>query len=381
MYKMEKTIIFIVTLLLGSAAFAAQTHTIIFVDAGSSGSRLHVYQFTKSSSLPVIKKVFSESIKPGLSFYSHHPDKAGSSLKKLFDDATQFIKKNGINPKDTPVDILSTGGMRILPQNKQAAIDKDVFNFLKKNYPFPIEAVKVISGQMEGLYGWLSINYLSGNFIDHQSTQGSIDMGGLSTQIVFATPNHNTSADDIEININHHDYHVFSKSFLGMGQDKVRTNLQNDPKINSCYPKKHKINEVMGDFNLASCSAIYARMIKESKISQEVIPVQNGQSFVAHQGYYYVYNFFNVTTTPDQSSLRSRIRTVCAENWDQLQDKYPQVKENYLSSYCANGVYADQLLYNTYKLNGSQLTVTNQIRQQDIDWTLGALLYQLTQKV
>ena len=71
----------------------SKNNYIIYIDAGSSSSKLHIFEYEKSSSIPMIKDVFSESTKPGLSEYADHPESAGNSLKKLLDDATQFLSK------------------------------------------------------------------------------------------------------------------------------------------------------------------------------------------------------------------------------------------------------------------------------------------------
>jgi Golgi nucleoside diphosphatase len=172
---------------LSAHAFADNKNYTIFIDAGSSGSRLHIFEYEKSLPLPMIKDVFSESIKPGLSEYAAHPESAGQSLKKILDDANQFLLEKKINPHFIRVHLFATAGMRLLPEDKQQAIYRNVTNFIQNNYDFNTPDIRTISGKMEGVYSWLDVNYLLGNFQNNRTTTGTIDMGGASTQITFAT--------------------------------------------------------------------------------------------------------------------------------------------------------------------------------------------------
>jgi apyrase len=328
--------------------------------------------------MPVVSDVFSESVKPGLSSYAGQPESAGDSLKKLFDDAVQFLQKNNVDVKTVPMNIYGTAGMRLLSEENQEAIYANITYYLKKNkYQFGTPDAKTISGKMEGLYGWLDVNYLSENFQNHQSTLGSIDMGGASTQIAFATDDQSKPDDEISVTINNQTYRVFSKSFLRLGQDQARDKMSSDPEASACYPTNYPFSSGVGKFDFATCKPIYENIIKDKQVAEQII--SSPDHFVAYSGIYFTYNFFNMDQTPEQAILESRIGTVCSESWEQLQKDYPTVAAPYLSAYCANGVYQDQLLYSTYQLQGKQMTVVNQINQTGIDWTLGAAVYSLLQ--
>jgi len=380
---MKKYFQLLVAIIISSAlpanALAKNNNYIIYIDAGSTGSRLHIFQYEKSLSVPTIKDVFSVNIKPGLSEYADHPESSGHSLKKLFDDAAKFLLDQGADLRAVPVNLFATAGMRLLTEDKQQAIYLDVSNFIRNNYEFTIRDIKTISGKMEGFYGWLDINYLLENLQNHRATVGSIDMGGASTQIAFATKDTSKPDDEVSLNIDNQHYRVFSKSFLGLGQDQARDIMLIDQASSHCFPKNYVVNNVnIGNFNMLSCGSIYDKILKNQKASELLIPTQ-GESFVAYSGIYFSYNFFNVDKTPDQTSLETQIQNVCTQTWEQLQNDYPKVPEKYLSTYCANGVYHSKLIYDTYKIQGHQLTVANQINQKDIDWTLGAALYDLIQ--
>lgn len=356
---------------------------IIVVDAGSSGSRLHLFQYETTSSLPKIQDIFAESVKPGLSSFVSNPDASGASLKPALDDAVKTLQTAGVDPHAVQVNVLATAGMRLLTEAQQAAIYLGVTKYIQANYTFPIGDIKTISGKMEGLYGWLDINYLAQVFQFNQKNQptaGSIDMGGASTQIAFAMPENPSrlTTDEIALTINGQHYTVFSKSFLGLGQDQARNTMNSDAQAASCYPAGYAYAQnATGNFNFYNCQNIYSDVIAAQQVAQQV-PSTKGQTFVAYSSVYYAYNFFQVDTTPQQSTVEAKIQQVCNTGWDQMKKDYPNQPEKYLSGYCANATYIDELLYNTYQLTGSQMTVLSKINGTEIDWPLGAVLYKLT---
>ncbi|OGT47887.1 MAG: hypothetical protein A3E83_05450 [Gammaproteobacteria bacterium RIFCSPHIGHO2_12_FULL_41_20] len=376
---MKKHLIFLILLTVSvlSATAFADSHYAIMVDAGSSGSRLHVFEYEITLSVPVIKDIFSESVKPGLATFADHPDAAGLSLKQPLDDARQILKSKGVSLSLVPVSIFATAGMRSLPEDKQAIIYQHVTDYLQQSYPFSIAAVHTISGKMEGLYGWLDVNYLLGNFTTHQATVGSIDMGGASTQIAFSTEDQTHAEDEIAVTIDQQRYVIFSKSFLGLGQDQAREAMLANPAASSCYPEHYLFKgKEQGRFSSAQCQAVYADLLEQKQVSQQLIPL-SGRRFIAYSGIYYTFDFFGVDKTPREAELETSLQNVCNNTWEQLKNNYPQVPEKYLAIYCANGIYFEQLLYKTYYLHDAELTVTNKLNQQEIDWTLGAMLYEL----
>lgn len=366
------------------AGFASETHYSLIVDAGSSGSRAHVFAYTQvspESPLPQITEVFSKSTKPGLSAYAPAGMGAGASLKPILDAALVDLNNQGIDPSQVSVQILATAGMRLLPIDQQKAIYKDVSSYVHANYPFQIadQNIRTISGNMEGVYAWLDINYLQQNFQNGSNTVGSIDMGGASTQIAFATSDTSKPTNEVDLVINHKNYRVFSQSFLGLGMNQSTQAMTTSPSASSCYPLDYEIKEaLMGHFDFAACSAIYASLIDSFKPAEQLIPSE-GQHFVAFSGIYSVYSFFNLVKTTEQGSLESQINQVCYSSWSSLLTKYPGTPATYLSTECANAVYFDTLLYKTYQLQGSQLEVSDNINGKTIDWTLGALLFSLVQ--
>jgi apyrase len=69
----------------GGARFA------VVFDAGSTGSRVHVFKFeVENGSLQLVSDTF-EQLKPGLSAYPDDPEAAAASLKPLLDVAMKTV--------------------------------------------------------------------------------------------------------------------------------------------------------------------------------------------------------------------------------------------------------------------------------------------------
>ena len=89
-------------------------YSVIF-DAGSTGSRIHVYTFSRASGkLELLDELF-EQVKPGLSSYENDIDGGVDSIKQLLKHAESTIPKSKWS--DTPLELKATAGLRLLPGN------------------------------------------------------------------------------------------------------------------------------------------------------------------------------------------------------------------------------------------------------------------------
>ena len=373
MFMMKRLLI-----LVSSFCFIIQSHAssqkfALLIDAGSSGSRIYIYAYAKKLPiipLPVIQNLFTQAVQPGLSSYANNPSQAGASLEPILSSAYNYLVGIGANPATTPIRVLGTAGMRLLTESEQQAIYDSVFSYIHQNYPYLVDRdqIKTITGAEEGLYGWISTNYLLNNFLTHHPTSGLLDMGGASTQIVYET-SQNTS-DVLSFSINGQLYRVFSKSFLGMGQNQTFDTMNTYPNNAACYPLGY--NGQITSFSLTVCTTIYQNIINDNHIAESLLPFES-PNFVAISGFYYDFNFFGVTETPYQSVLTSQIVNICSLSWAQLQTLYPNQAN--LEKFCAFGTYVNQLIFQTYQISGTFLTVTLNANGKLINWPLGAQLY------
>jgi len=256
----------------------------VILDAGSSGTRLHIYQWKdpesaahKASkqelhSLPklVTEKKWTKKIWPGVSEFGEKPKDVGPEhLKDLVKHALKIIPEDKV--KDTPIFLMATAGMRLLPKVQQTGLTREICSYLRQNTEFSLPDcdlyIQVIPGETEGLYGWIAANYLLGGFDrpdEHRHgkghhTYGFLDMGGASAQIAFA-PNSTEAekhANDLKLlrlrtlDGSPAEYKVFTATWLGFGVNRAREQyieklreLYTSPETNElpdpCMPKSLK---------------------------------------------------------------------------------------------------------------------------------------------
>ncbi|KAH7152106.1 nucleoside phosphatase family-domain-containing protein [Dactylonectria estremocensis] len=166
---------------------------VLMIDAGSTGSRIHVYKFHNCGPTPQLEgeefKMTEKSV-GGLSAFKNSPVDAAKSLDPLLQVAMDTVpeKLKGC----TPVAVKATAGLRMIGTELADAILKEVRRHLEEDYPFPVvdaekEGVAIMDGSMEGVYAWITTNYLLGKIGGPDSTDSAavFDLGGGSTQIVF----------------------------------------------------------------------------------------------------------------------------------------------------------------------------------------------------
>ena len=177
----------------------------------------------------------------GISTFGDEPALVGPNhLKELFDHALDIIPEDAV--KDTPLFLLATAGVRLLPDLQRKELLRQVCSYARSNTHFLIPDcdlhIQVIPGETEGLYGWVAANYLLGGFDapeehDHgkgHHTYGFLDMGGASAQIAFS-PNVTEAerhANDLKllrlrtVDGTSNEYRVFVTTWLGFGVNEAR---------------------------------------------------------------------------------------------------------------------------------------------------------------
>lgn len=166
---------------------------VAMIDAGSTGSRIHVYKFNNCGETPELEHEefkMTEKNVGGLSNYKDEPEAAAKTLDPLLQVALDYVPD--VLKGCTPIAVKATAGLRMVGPEAADRILAAVRNRLESQYPFPVvskenDGVVIMDGSLEGVYAWITANYLLGKIggPDRSETAATFDLGGGSTQIVF----------------------------------------------------------------------------------------------------------------------------------------------------------------------------------------------------
>jgi len=196
-----------------------------FIDGGSEGSRIYILRWKPADTNRVIispETVGDRSTEPGIASFAQHPSRAGESLKPLVDYMMQTLKHETTNWAQTPIYLRATAGMRLLFPDQREAILEDIRSFFRTlPFMFRNDMASVATGEEEGVFGWISANYLLGNLEPDRTpatntTVGSLDLGGASAQIVFM-PQKSIIQHEFPLKLGPHRLQLYSFSFLHFG--------------------------------------------------------------------------------------------------------------------------------------------------------------------
>ncbi|EFL92577.1 hypothetical protein REG_0385 [Candidatus Regiella insecticola LSR1] len=285
--------------------------------------------------------------------------------------ATFLLQEHKIKPDEVVVSILGTAGMRKVTGVNQKEIYARAKEAVSDNNFKPGE-FRTISGQEEGVYAWVDVNYLNGT-LEKKKTKGIIEIGGSSAQIAFATDKTKHQDDNImSININDVNYNIYAVSFLGLGSNDFNLSITEKSEKDFCYPKEYNENNISGNFSLEKCSAIVDSILTQFPNLKKL--TQNKEfyksEFFAISGLYQTLNFFGVKDE-DKTGLTNKIKYLCKKDYPDIVI-YSENRDRYNTfNKCANALFANELLFNVLNLPNSHIKAVKKINNTNIRWTLG----------
>lgn len=348
---------------------------IAVVDAGSTGSRLHIYAYERDkTNTPIqIKEIWSKKINPGFSTLEPRQDQMNAYLDSLFSSATE---------KNIPVYFYATAGMRLLPQPKQQQLYALLQNWFQRNSNWQIRSFKTITGTEEGTYGWLSVNYQTGALAANtEKPSGVLDIGGASTQVSFPVSENNSidQADLQEIKVYGKQFKIYVHSFLGLGQNEVTHQFLD---TESCYSNEYELPKgTIGNGDAYQCKNEISNLMNQvhhvNQVVQPALDANPNTQWIAMgavadlvQSKPFHLDSRQFTT---QNLLDLADSQICHQQWTALNSLYPN--DDYLYGYCLFPAYYYALITEGYGIQNQQ-QIKIMAPNQNGDWTLGVVLSQ-----
>jgi Golgi nucleoside diphosphatase len=241
----------------------------MIVDAGSGGSRLHIYKWNKRVfhtpyppiSYPSTDEQWTDVMVPGVSTFADSPEQILGQLKSMIYYAKQMLVDKEEDWCFFPIYFKATGGMREVPLSKRErlmAVIRGFFSDRKENpFYFESEFARVISGEEEAVYAWTGANYLMGSLLPpleeqyslsdsvHSGVQtyGVLDLGGASTQIAFYVPNQEITEGLFKLQIgNRKHWNLYTKSFLQFGHNSIQQRHLEDITNTFLQSSRHSVD-------------------------------------------------------------------------------------------------------------------------------------------
>ncbi|KFZ69456.1 Ectonucleoside triphosphate diphosphohydrolase 8, partial [Podiceps cristatus] len=391
-------------------------------DAGSSHTSLFVYEWDsdKENDTGVVSQTLSCDVQgQGISSYANDPPKAGDSLRECLDEALKAVP--AAKQRDAPAYLGATAGMRLLREQNSSAADRVLAEVAKtmQEYPVAFKGAQILTGEEEGAYGWITINYLLGSFTKYSPKAhtwvrpeaanifGALDLGGASTQISFmpegSVINWNEAS---KLTLYGYDYNIYTHSYLCYGQNEMLKRLAKELiavrgeleerhvgslTLVCCHRRGNETKQsenwnvtLEGRGNASGCLAAVKKLFNFSACGQSqdctfdgvYQPPVRGQ-FIAFSAFYHNFKFLNLTEGQSLAAVRETIEHFCTRSWKDLSSSYPRENPERLPKYCANANYILTLLLDAYKFNETSwnnIHFQMKVGSADIGWVLGYML-------
>ncbi len=420
-----KSIVLMMTFIVLSVAIAgpktkgsdplAGSRSMIILDAGSTGTRLHVFRYAVDPYNPTeirwIKEVSHKKIIPGLATIAgQQQDLSDASTKQqhlqhylvpLLRAANQVLTPN--ERRTTPVYLFATAGVRNLSDKAReealtATTDALIDALKQSGYPFPDnkphDAINAITGTAEGLFSWITINYLmqhyEGTHLEVHHGYGVLDLGGASTQISVQQDNPDDKKDSMYLQRGKNRYAIYVHSYPTYGayfsQAPFKQHYGNAAEV--CFLQS-------GKANFQACQKLVADYIYKGKDYEQCVAAHDAlhcskmgeyQPDLSQTQFFiisYYYDIFArldlVPNIPSPGLLAMAGQKYCARSWADVKSAYQNQADSTLNSNCFISAWAYTLLKGYGLRDDTPLLASDKISGVSTDWPLGAAIYLITQ--
>jgi len=396
-----------------------------FIDGGSEGSRIYVLRWrptdTPGSEIICPEVVGDSSVVPGVASFALQPGDVGSSLKPLLHYAMKLLHSEKDQWAKIPVFLRATAGMRLLfPDERESILEHIRSYFRTLPFHFRDDMASVATGEEEGVFGWISANYLMGNLKPDkvptsQTTMGSLDLGGASAQIVFM-PQKSTIQHAFPLHLGPHRIQLYSYSFLHFGvreaahrtaslviSDALLAVQSENTVSHPCFAKGYIYTpkfsysgesfapiqvQMNGTSDFRECHALVKRifdkdapcLIEKCSFYGVYQPRVYEVPFLAFAHFAEVVADLGLPVDAQLQDVLIATRYVCSLTLAQLEMLFARVGDEYDRTHlCFHATFAYTLLHFGYDLQANQIMFKSNHGGKPIDWAVGAMIYEINQ--
>ncbi|KAI0986010.1 hypothetical protein GJ496_007677 [Pomphorhynchus laevis] len=448
-----KSIVLLITCLFLITSACASTLTWIYVklktsrkfsyaivfDAGSSHTQMIIYRWPGDKSngkagTSLVEEVYTFTEEPGINnVVGQNRTDVEINIRQYFRPFVQ--KANKIVPlqirKDTIVMLGATAGMRILAI-KNLNLSKRILNSIRlffqcNGYLVSNRDIRIISGEEEALYAWISINTITSRI--HPRTRklipyGALDLGGASTQIAFATEDLLETNIYPSVKLFGNKYNLAAHSFLCLGKSEIHTyydyslitknkketiirdpctvvgdrrvvdlaELSNNPchlGINYKQWKAKILPEtkftIAGTGNATVCQTIFESILVRTCKNNicflnhtHISSIPERTHFLGFSAFYYIWNYMGKPKTIEEYKL-NLMETCLMRKADHEKQAKSKKELKYLLRLCFDGWYSLALL-KAYGIDedmqNNRLQRLSTINNKSVGWAYGYMINQ-----
>lgn len=346
------------------------------IDAGSSGTRLFLYEVT-AGSYPLVELVaeFENSTMPngvredGINNFidPSRPELANQVVPliivPLLKQTNDLLDGLGVKPADVVVDLFATAGMRYSEQMYGPGVVNDFYHGIALGIAaegFQAGQVRTCDGEREeGLWTWINLNDRERDvFRTDNQPIGIVEVGGSSAQFSFPKSERLQGIGSARsVSINGRKFEVQCKTYLGLGQDDARKmmRIHLSDKAAVCFPKEFSPESDIGDvldgvghykltapgrYQFEDCNSAYESIIQRVDSVNNLPDLSLADiDFVGTDAIYHATNYWEIADDPIQ--IAAMILAHCSDC-----SKFPGIETNeFVQAQAANATYVRALLF------------------------------------
>jgi len=380
---------------------------VIIFDAGSSGTRIHLYEYTNSSDPANFSACIDKNQKPVTSSIKIPLANAlnnNTIMKSIIDPLLNYIGNYSTLEEKKSISIIlyATAGMRKLNKSDQEIILNDCYDYITKNYEYKASRneFRVIEGYEEAMFAWISVNRLVSHFDDRNLTIPIFEIGGASAQIATEQSDldQDVSPYTHNVSIGNKNFKVFCHSWLGFGYDDAMGILHKNILDTGSYetpcaltgstltlklPDRKSVS-FYGKVNFSKCYSMFSDIVYKQdqncgkyKCTFTNVPLSN--DFIHRKEMYgmgvvtYSADFLQLPPSMNVSVFRKKAEEFSALTYQEALDKYYNYA--YLNDTLPQQIVSLNFMERgLFSVSNLILKAPKKINGVEPQWTLGAIL-------